>query len=552
MLRHRSRWLYVGLGVALRATLLGWGMYQDQHMSLPYTDVDYTVYNDGARALWSGCPLAQTVESPLYHDEEDLYNVPALASQVHCARGLVPVVSRFVLKNDPTLEEPVEQYFYDSESLWSQMAVWCFKLTRPLFRFFASIGDPYSRDTYRYTPLLALLLSPAQAGEAVWPLFGKVLFALADVACAILMWAILDERAAMHAHEAPALAKAWTTHLPGLLWLLNPFPAQIATRGSADSLVGVLVLAFVYLLIRATPEVALIQEPQVAELPPPHDPSELRVAHPACWWGAALCLALAAHLKLYPVIYGASVLAHLSKYRFHALRLLCGIRKPQRHDVLWLGTEFAALCAILYLLLGGLVWLIWGNPYIHHALLYHVMRQDHRHNFSVYFLPTYLTWDWDTHMSWVRALAASPLVSFVPQMATVAIAGFTLGGYDLVLACMVQTVVFVAWNKVYTSQVRGAQLTQYFLWYLWFLPVVGTTLSMSRTEVLTLMALWVGAQALWLGQAYQLEFMAQNTFVHLWLSSLGLLFVHVFCVQRCLQGWRRWRRKQAVAKQKAE
>lgn len=446
------RWLYVGLGVALRAALLGWGAYQDQNMPLPYTDVDYTVYNDGARALWSACPLAATVDSPLYRDEEDLFNEPALA-QVHCARGILPVTSRFVLKNDPTLDRPVEQHFYDSESVWSQIASWCFTLTHPFFRFFASLGDPYARDTYRYTPLLALALGPAYAWDA-GALFGKVLFALADVACALLMWAILDERAAMHAHEAPGLAGAYTTHLPGLLWLLNPFPAQIATRGSADSLVGLLVLAFLYLLIRATPEVALVQEPRVLELPQPHDPSELRVANQVCWCGAAFCLTLAVHLKLYPVIYGASVLAHLAKYRFHALQLLCGIAKPQRRDVYWLGTEFAALCAVMYLLMNVAVWLVWGEPFLRHALLYHVMRQDHRHNFSVYFLPTYLTWDWDTHASWARALAASPLASFVPQMVVVALAGFGLGGRDLVMACTVQTVVFVAWNKVYTSQVR--------------------------------------------------------------------------------------------------
>jgi len=96
-------------------------------------------------------------------------------------------------------------------------------------------------------------------------------------------------------------------------------------------------------------------------------------------------------------------------------------------------------------------------------------------------------------------------------------------------------------------------LTQYFLWYLWFLPIVGTTLSFPRrAEVGALIALWAGAQAVWLALAYRLEFMAQNTFVYLWLASLGLLFVHVVCVQRCLRAWVRWRHRQVVARQKAE
>ena len=41
-------------------------------------------------------------------------------------------------------------------------------------------GDPYERETYRYTPLLAWLLVPTTWGGVAWFSFGKVLFAAGD------------------------------------------------------------------------------------------------------------------------------------------------------------------------------------------------------------------------------------------------------------------------------------------------------------------------------------------------------------------------------------
>lgn len=541
---RRSRVTYVALGVLLRLALLVWGTYQDQVSSVPYTDVDYAVYNDGARALWSACPLSSTVYSTEFEDEQDLYEKPALVDHVHCARGFLPVVSRFVLENDPRNPTHGGESVIDPSSWWSWPILFSFACMRPLLRALASLGDPFSRETYRYTPFLGLMLAPAQSYDFLWPWFGKLLFALADVGCAWLMWAILDERALMHAHEAPGLRSAWATHLPGLLWLLNPFPAQIATRGSAESLVGLLVLGTLYLLMCATPELSLVREPERSETPKEeHDPSELRVAQPAAWYGAACLLALAVHLKVYPVIYGASVVAHLINYRHHVMVLLCGIRAPKRSDVVKLAIDFALLSAAICAALTLLAWALWGQPYLDHAILYHLSRKDHRHNFSVYFLSTYLTMT-EAPRSWLSRALSLSWWSFVPQLSTTALAGFWLGGQDLILACAVQTVVFVAWNKVLTSQ--------YFLWYLWFLPVVALTMTFRRRwEVPVLLGAWVGAQALWLAFAYRLEFQGVHTFVPLWASSLVLLAVHVVIIERCLAAWRTWREEQVLAVNKS-
>ena len=70
---------------------------------------------------------------------------------------------------------------------------------------------------------------------------------------------------------------------------------------------------------------------------------------------------------------------------------------------------------------------------------------------------------------------------------------------------------------------------QYFLWYLIFLPLylpISTFLSNPRVGVAAL-GLWVLGQALWLQQAYGLEFLGNSTFVPgLWLSSLIFFLVN--------------------------
>lgn len=79
-----------------------------------------------------------------------------------------------------------------------------------------------------------------------------------------------------------------------------------------------------------------------------------------------------------------------------------------------------------------------------HTYLYHVTREDHRHNFSIWFYQLYL--GIDSTSQWTALLA------FVPQLALVTIIGITLGK-DVFFATFIQTFIFVSFNKVITSQV---------------------------------------------------------------------------------------------------
>jgi len=136
---------------ALRLVLLAYGAWQDAYLEVKYTDLDYSVFTDGAELVVAG----------------------------RC---------------------------------------------------------PYERPTYRYTPLLALLLTPN-----IWlhGAFGKLLFSGADLAVGALLRAILLRR-----------------RVPGRLalrcacvWLFNPLVLNVSTRGNFESLIALLVLASLLALL---------------------------------------------------------------------------------------------------------------------------------------------------------------------------------------------------------------------------------------------------------------------------------------------------------------
>ncbi|KAJ1941560.1 GPI mannosyltransferase 1, partial [Kickxella alabastrina] len=118
-----TRNVFVG-GLLLRVGMLLFGLWQDAHMTVKYTDIDYSVFTDAARFVWAG-------------------------------------------------------------------------------------ASPYQRSTYRYTPLLAWLLTPN-----IWlhATFGKWLFVACDCAVGALITRILRAR---KIDDSTAAAYA-------ALWLLNP------------------------------------------------------------------------------------------------------------------------------------------------------------------------------------------------------------------------------------------------------------------------------------------------------------------------------------------
>ncbi len=124
-------------------------------------------------------------------------------------------------------------------------------------RFMASGSSPYLRLTYRYSPLLAALLTPNVILGEWW---GKALFAACDCAVGIMIIRLLKRHALV-------LPLACT-------WLLNPIVVNVSTRGNAEGFVAIWAVASLYAFERRR------------------------------YTAAAVLLGIATHIKIYPVVYG--------------------------------------------------------------------------------------------------------------------------------------------------------------------------------------------------------------------------------------------------------
>jgi len=233
--------------------------------------------------------------------------------------------------------------------------------------------------------------------------------------------------------------------------------------------------------------------------------------------------ALSVSYKIYPIIYVPTIWASLAG----------------RHG--WWGWgvwRFGLVTLGTLLGVNGALWSIWGQPFLEHTFLYHLHRLDHRHNFSPYFYPIYLslftpssTSGSASLLSLAQTILRHPLTSFLPQFTLVLLAGFMLTPkLGLAFTMFVQTASFVVFNKVCTSQ--------YFMWFLPLLPPIIPHLHLTPLKSVILVLVWVLAQALWLGMAYRLEFLGAGVYLSVWGAGLGLFGVSVWVLGEMMDGFR--------------
>lgn len=393
----RSPVIVFSASLALRVVLLFYGIYQDAHSEIKYTDIDYYVFTDAARAV---------------------------------SRG----------------------------------------------------RSPYDRATYRYTPLLAWILLPTSwsGKDGLWFHSGKALFALSDLVAGWLIYRLLQRQGM----ERPRALKYAS------VWLLNPMVANISTRGSSEGLLCALVIGMSYAL-----------ETRMVLL-------------------AGTLLGFAVHFKIYPFIYGASMFWALGTDAADApiLRQLTSYRNLLNKPRLQLLTT----SLIIFMALNVVMYTKYGSPFLQHTFFYHFTRTDHRHNFSLYNTLLYLS---SADTSKTPLVFSVERLAFLPQLLLSCIILPLLPStrYSLATTMLAQTLAFVTFNKVCTSQ--------YFLWYLVFLPLYLPHSSLvARWDKLGVPALvaWILGQAAWLGFGFQLEFLGRSTFV--WgLFSASALFFSINC-----------------------
>ncbi|KAI5970005.1 GPI14 [Candida margitis] len=249
----------IALAVVLRIGFFLFGLYQDEHMPVKYTDIDYLVFSDASHYVFEG-------------------------------------------------------------------------------------QSPYLRETYRYTPILAMMLVPNNWGS-LWYSWGKVMFMVGDLVTGVLIAKLLAKETDLTKSKKLVLSS---------LWLLNPMVITISTRGSSESILTVLVMLSLYYLV------------------------EKRSIFASAFW-----LGLAIHFKIYPIIYIPSILLCLTNNSQPIVNLRV-LKLINFQNIKYIFYTIATLA-----LLNGLMYFLYGQEFLENSYFYHIKRIDHRHNFSVYNMVLY-------------------------------------------------------------------------------------------------------------------------------------------------------------------
>jgi len=334
--------------------------------------------------------------------------------------------------------------------------------------------SPYLEPTYKYTPLLAFLLTP---NILLHNLFGKILFCVMDILVIIVMEKILERMG--------NCTPTFSSKLINSFWMLNPFTMTISSRGNAESVQILLVLLLLLTVMNGKHMLA------------------------------GFFFGLAVHFKLYPIIYILPILLYIGNKSTDGLFSKGNYVKSIVGIVYSIFSFqcilFGLISLFTFLILAMMMYWLYAMDFIENTYLFHFTRKDLQHNFSPYFFILRIA----EESKWgvlIKSLA------FLPQL--IAVVWFGIHYFkQLPLACFLQTFAFVALNKVCTSQ--------YFVWYIGLLPLAAPYLRISLKRASIMISAWLGGQAVWLALAYLLEFRKLDVVLYVWFASLLFLLINM-------------------------
>lgn len=175
---------------------------------------------------------------------------------------------------------------------------------------------------------------------------------------------------------------------------------MMSTRGSNDNIIVMLVFGTLYYLLNRQYFVA------------------------GLWYG------LSVHFKIYPIIYcfvfylfiDCDRAALLSNNNPWFQRVFSNFFTKNR-------IIFTLTSAFTFIALTGIFYLMYGYEFLYEAYLYHIIRRDNRHNYSVYWHLIYQIYDIDQSK-------IISILCFIPQWIVVISAGFAFY-HDLFFAMVI-------------------------------------------------------------------------------------------------------------------
>nr|XP_019535119.2 GPI mannosyltransferase 1 isoform X2 [Aedes albopictus] len=381
-----------------------------------------------------------------------------------------------------------------------------------------NLNSPFKRHTYRYTPLLAYLVLP---NLLLHHSFGKFVFSLFDIFIGVLIkWILLNCYRGNKISIEKKLLKLETLNnrnkylikrkneilnsnnetlppkyirmaeISAYFWLYNPLTMVIATRGNGDCVSCSLVLASLYFLLKN--EQTVLQ-----------------------FFTAGIFLGISIHFRLYPIGFClAFYLTTLDKQLETIKDHLQAILMPNAKQLALVAGTITSLTVST-----GLFYYLYGYQYLYESILFHLVRKDTRHNFSLYFYQQYLSSNFDISL-------LEKILTFLPQLVLIVIITLRYGKHRQTVGFALFAIAFVmvAYNPVVTSQ--------YFVWFLSLLPLsVKNFKNIGMRKAVFIPVMWFISQGGWLLPAYLLEFRGWNTFEFIWIQSIVFFFSNILILQ---------------------
>jgi phosphatidylinositol glycan class M len=374
----------------------------------------------------------------------------------------------------------------------------------------AKLESPYERETYRYTPLLAALMIP---NIKIWYPIGKFLLSTIDVGVGYLIELLLkyQHRELKEEKTFNDIIKAKKDEsyfgYASLFYLYNPLTVVICTRGSADCIITFLVLLSLIYLEKKK------------------------------YYLSALIYGFAVHFKIYPIIYAPSLFLYLiykeyvkdtsqplepiQFYQRIFHRIISTIKMVFNYLFTKVALSFVIISSGVFFTFLGIFYKIIGYKFLYEYLLYHLVRKDHRHNYSIFYYTIYLTYDND----FSKYLS---LITFLPQM--ILILTVTLFLYkDINLCLIVLTMIFVHFNKVITAQ--------YFIWYLSLIPLIihrNILFNRRNKKAIIMFCIWMFFELIWNTFSHKLEYEGKNYFLSMWGVDIGFFLTSCLFIKEII------------------